>query len=722
MSENSAGALRREYDRVLGRGGEHWSLEARDTAELDPIEPFYRRVMKILATEGPAALEAVWPTSPRETMSDYIDGIVGSLDRLIEERDTLRRCVLDAAGLRRAVSAFDALQESDLRLRRLLRRSGIEGLAELWDQVPVTDARNTVNALRHAVDGGAGAAEVGPLTAIPSPDVLAEELLGYLDQALQEGLLALEDRMMEASCPPVRAVLRDIAEAVPAEISDRARALSFDRVRRWSQTAEEVMRALVTLLAEGVAIWDLSEVLSTADVLVVEEDVSGDAADGDDADGDDPGLEMGGSAYDDEELEDMIGNAEDLTTAAGTRLLIRLVERLDDVTEAPDRDRALRTLPVPLMRHALRLLTGDAAPPAQKEEAVRRVFCDFRAEIDRAEAVILTGADCIRNLQNRSVARTNLHRYTAGEAALGPDPSLASFLDAVLRGCEDPRPMIRELETLLRQAEWVRPVLGGQMPVARLLQDAELPGRLAELESRLRAERAADERAVEAVRAHVAAGRTEMEKRAAREHPSVDTLHLIVDAETRRRLSAVLMQEVLDQDKELAAAEERIRSTARSRCAGKVREILGSEVPQLDIETGFDAARRIFPGGASALAKFMQQIARDDEERDMLLARAFVFEDIVVLDDRSIQKVLRELEAVTLATAMKGADAEVTAKIYRNMSRRAASLLREDIEYMGPIPARDVTGARDLVVETILGLEEAGDITIARSGGDELIV
>jgi len=100
----------------------------------------------------------------------------------------------------------------------------------------------------------------------------------------------------------------------------------------------------------------------------------------------------------------------------------------------------------------------------------------------------------------------------------------------------------------------------------------------------------------------------------------------------------------------------------------------------------------------------------------------FVFEDIVLLDDRSIQKVLREVDTQDLAKALKGVDTEVQEKIFRNMSKRASSLLREDMDFMGPIRLRDVEEAQQKIVNIIRKLEDAGDIIVARAGEEELVV
>ncbi|MBF3355648.1 flagellar motor switch protein FliG, partial [Leptospira borgpetersenii serovar Hardjo-bovis] len=84
--------------------------------------------------------------------------------------------------------------------------------------------------------------------------------------------------------------------------------------------------------------------------------------------------------------------------------------------------------------------------------------------------------------------------------------------------------------------------------------------------------------------------------------------------------------------------------------------------------------------------------ALEEEEPELaeeIKKRMFVFEDIVLLDDRAIQKVMREVDNSDLAEALKSVDTEVQEKIFKNMSKRAANLLREDMDFMGPIRIKD---------------------------------
>lgn len=112
----------------------------------------------------------------------------------------------------------------------------------------------------------------------------------------------------------------------------------------------------------------------------------------------------------------------------------------------------------------------------------------------------------------------------------------------------------------------------------------------------------------------------------------------------------------------------------------------------------------------------------DTDLAEEIRKRMFVFEDILTLDNRSIQRFLRDVDNNLLAIALKGATEEVQKVIYSNMSKRLAEMIREDIEYMGPVRLKDVEEAQQKIVNIIRKLEDAGEIIISRGGGDEIIV
>jgi len=100
----------------------------------------------------------------------------------------------------------------------------------------------------------------------------------------------------------------------------------------------------------------------------------------------------------------------------------------------------------------------------------------------------------------------------------------------------------------------------------------------------------------------------------------------------------------------------------------------------------------------------------------------FVFEDISLLDDRSITQVLREVDSKELALALKGVSQGVADRIFRCMSERASAMLKEDMEFMGPVRLRAVEEAQQRVVNIIRRLEETGEIVVARGEQEEMLV
>lgn len=112
----------------------------------------------------------------------------------------------------------------------------------------------------------------------------------------------------------------------------------------------------------------------------------------------------------------------------------------------------------------------------------------------------------------------------------------------------------------------------------------------------------------------------------------------------------------------------------------------------------------------------------DTDLAEEIKRRMFVFEDILTLDGRSIQRFLREVDNNQLAVALKGATDDVQKLIFANMSKRLSEMIREDLEFMGPVRLKDVEEAQQKIVNIIRKLEDAGEIVISRGGGDEIIV
>ncbi len=140
-------------------------------------------------------------------------------------------------------------------------------------------------------------------------------------------------------------------------------------------------------------------------------------------------------------------------------------------------------------------------------------------------------------------------------------------------------------------------------------------------------------------------------------------------------------------------------------------------------------------GGVDAVVEILNTVDRGTEKHimetleveepelaDEIRKKMFVFEDILLLDDRSIQRVLRDVDNNDLAIACKGSNEEVQGAIFSNMSKRLAEMIKEDMEFMGPVRMKDVEEAQQKIVNIIRKLEDSGEIVISRGGGDEIVV
>lgn len=140
-------------------------------------------------------------------------------------------------------------------------------------------------------------------------------------------------------------------------------------------------------------------------------------------------------------------------------------------------------------------------------------------------------------------------------------------------------------------------------------------------------------------------------------------------------------------------------------------------------------------GGVDAIVDILNTVDRSTEKHimetleieepelaDEIRKKMFVFEDILSLDDRSIQRVLREVDNNDLAVALKSVNEEVQGVIFKNLSKRQADMIRDDMDFMGPVRLKEVEEAQQKIVNVIRKLEDSGEIVISRGGGDEIVV
>lgn len=163
----------------------------------------------------------------------------------------------------------------------------------------------------------------------------------------------------------------------------------------------------------------------------------------------------------------------------------------------------------------------------------------------------------------------------------------------------------------------------------------------------------------------------------------------------------------------LLHAVERVLETKLSALANEEATSSGGVSSAVGILNYAD--RTTEKGILEALEEDCPELAEDIKKR------MFIFEDIVMLDDRSMQKVIREVDAVDLTCALKGVDTDVQEKIFRNVSKRTAMAIKEDMEYMGPVRIMDVEAAQQKIVGVIRHLEACGEIIVARGDDSYLI-
>ncbi len=161
----------------------------------------------------------------------------------------------------------------------------------------------------------------------------------------------------------------------------------------------------------------------------------------------------------------------------------------------------------------------------------------------------------------------------------------------------------------------------------------------------------------------------------------------------------------------------------------EVEKVLESKLSSLvnqdyTIIGGVDAVVEILNTVDRSTEKHIMETLEIDEPElaDEIRKKMFVFEDVLLLDDRAIQRVLRDVDNNDLAMALKSANEQVQNAIFNNLSKRLAVMIKEDMEFMGPVRMKDVEEAQQKIVNTIRRLEDSAEIVISRGGGDEIVV
>lgn len=210
------------------------------------------------------------------------------------------------------------------------------------------------------------------------------------------------------------------------------------------------------------------------------------------------------------------------------------------------------------------------------------------------------------------------------------------------------------------------------------------------------------------------------------EHPQ--TIALILSYLPAGQASAVISALPLDKQADVARRIAQMDRTSPD-VIKEVERVLERKLASLvnqdyTIVGGVDAIVEILnyvDGGTEK--HIMENLEVEEPElADEIKRKMFVFEDILSLDDKTIQRVLRDVDNNDLGIALKGTSEEVQNVIFNNLSKRLAAMIREDMDFMGPVRMKDVEEAQQKIVNIIRRLEDTGEIIIARGGGDEIVV
>ena len=210
------------------------------------------------------------------------------------------------------------------------------------------------------------------------------------------------------------------------------------------------------------------------------------------------------------------------------------------------------------------------------------------------------------------------------------------------------------------------------------------------------------------------------------EHPQ--TIALILSYLPAGQASAVISALPLDKQADVARRIAQMDRTSPD-VIKEVERVLERKLASLENQD------YTIVGGVDAIVEILNYVDRGTEKHimenlgveepelaDEIKRKMFVFEDILSLDDKTIQRVLRDVDNNDLVIALKGTSEEVQNVIFNNLSKRLAAMIREDMDFMGPVRMKDVEEAQQKIVAVIRKLEDAGEIVISRGGGDDIVV
>ncbi|MBN2374901.1 MAG: flagellar motor switch protein FliG [Sedimentisphaerales bacterium] len=211
------------------------------------------------------------------------------------------------------------------------------------------------------------------------------------------------------------------------------------------------------------------------------------------------------------------------------------------------------------------------------------------------------------------------------------------------------------------------------------------------------------------------------------EHPQTIALILahMPDHRSAEILSGLPQQKQVEVVKRIASMEQTNPEVIKEVEAGLENRLSDIVSQTFDKAGGIEAAAGILNLSDRSTEKgILESLETDDPDLVEQIRRLmFIFEDIMLVNDKGIQAVLKEVDNEELALSLKTASEDLKNKIFNNMSERAAQLIKEDMEYMGPVRLSDVESAQQKIVDIVRRLEDAGELMVTGRGGDsELVV
>ncbi len=209
------------------------------------------------------------------------------------------------------------------------------------------------------------------------------------------------------------------------------------------------------------------------------------------------------------------------------------------------------------------------------------------------------------------------------------------------------------------------------------------------------------------------------------EHPQTAALIL---ANLKPKQSASILSELSEEDQhEITYRLATMEKTSQD-LIEDIEDVLRDQVGTV---FGGDLSRA---GGVESAANILNAVSRsaeksilgylrerDPELSDEITSLMFLFDDITGLDDNAIQRIVKEVDSKTIALALKAAQNDLKEKIFKNMSERAAEMLQDELQFLGPVRVKEVENAQKLILDVVRELEEAGEITILSGGKEEII-